>query len=592
MKHQLTTFAFILFVGLVNYGQVPDKGYLDSINYEELLVLFNEYDGDTTSQERIARTYLNRARVDNDTIKVARGYDRLARIFGPRQNILFADSLITYTQNWRHITYPALGYILRGFEYGRTKNLKLQYENYKSALNYALINKNISQQVFLYDRLSFLRASWGNVVEAIKLQDQRHGIIKSSDYLNLLKESTRKELHGELENIFREDLITSYETYVFCNIKAKSYYRARRYLDTIKQLIRNFNGIRKDYHINWIIDANIELDFFLGNYELVIQKSDSIINTAELNSFPNFLKNVTFFRGLAEQMNDESELALKYLKISDSIRSVQKDIMIDEYDKLLFEGLMKIYSVKNDFKNQIKYLDKLLFVDSINLSNYKYFEPELINTFETPRLLKSKEEAIASLKQKNTRSKYFNGMMLLMGLFVSSLSIHFYRQKILFKNRFEALMEAEKEAQEIEVVSESVEVKKGRVEISEEIVTKILKSLDHFETEKLYLDPEVNLNDLAKQFRTNSSYLSRVLNFYKEKNFAQYLNGLRVGYAVKELRENRNLRKFTVEAIALECGYKTGASFSRTFFKNTGIYPSYYIARLNGLIPSDPEIEL
>ena len=66
-------------------AQSPSESLLNSLEYEELLTLFNDFEGDSLAQEKIARTYLERAKVDGDTVKVARGYDRLARIFQPHR---------------------------------------------------------------------------------------------------------------------------------------------------------------------------------------------------------------------------------------------------------------------------------------------------------------------------------------------------------------------------------------------------------------------------------------------------------------------------------------------------------------------------
>ena len=40
------------------------------------------------------------------------------------------------------------------------------------------------------------------------------------------------------------------------------------------------------------------------------------------------------------------------------------------------------------------------------------------------------------------------------------------------------------------------------------------------------------------------------------------------------------MRKYTIKAIAAECGYKNAESFSKAFYKINGIYPSYYIKKI------------
>jgi YesN/AraC family two-component response regulator len=91
---------------------------------------------------------------------------------------------------------------------------------------------------------------------------------------------------------------------------------------------------------------------------------------------------------------------------------------------------------------------------------------------------------------------------------------------------------------------------------------------------------DINLNGLAKKLQTNQNYLSRVVNLKMEKNFSQYLSDLRIEYALEELKSNSVFRKYSVKAIANECGFKTSESFSKAFYKEVGIYPSYYIKKL------------
>jgi len=129
--------------------------------------------------------------------------------------------------------------------------------------------------------------------------------------------------------------------------------------------------------------------------------------------------------------------------------------------------------------------------------------------------------------------------------------------------------EEEEETNEIEEIG-----------ISPEIIASILARLKVFEAEKEYLSQHVSLNEMAKDFETNSTYLSKIINLKKGKNFSQYINDLRIDYAVEELKENTTFRKYTIKAIANECGFKSAESFSKSFYKKHGIYPSYYLKQL------------
>jgi AraC-like DNA-binding protein len=64
------------------------------------------------------------------------------------------------------------------------------------------------------------------------------------------------------------------------------------------------------------------------------------------------------------------------------------------------------------------------------------------------------------------------------------------------------------------------------------------------------------------------------------KNFSHYINDLRIDFAIEELKENSTFRKYTIKAIANECGFKSAESFSKSFYKTYGIYPSFYLKQL------------
>jgi AraC-like DNA-binding protein len=103
--------------------------------------------------------------------------------------------------------------------------------------------------------------------------------------------------------------------------------------------------------------------------------------------------------------------------------------------------------------------------------------------------------------------------------------------------------------------------------------TKILKLM---QDEKLYLQPELNLSDIANRLKTNISVLSGVVNNAFGKNFNDFVNE----YRVKEfqdriqLPENKNI---TLLGIAFDCGFNSKATFNRSFKKFTGKSPKEFL---------------
>lgn len=118
------------------------------------------------------------------------------------------------------------------------------------------------------------------------------------------------------------------------------------------------------------------------------------------------------------------------------------------------------------------------------------------------------------------------------------------------------------------------------IPVSKEILEVVLLKLNAFEQQKGYLSTSINLNSLSKILDTNSSYLSKIINHTKGKTFKNYLNDLRIENALEELKNNPQNKKFTIEAIAFDLGFKSAESFSKKFKSAYGMYPSKFMKNL------------
>jgi AraC-like DNA-binding protein len=91
--------------------------------------------------------------------------------------------------------------------------------------------------------------------------------------------------------------------------------------------------------------------------------------------------------------------------------------------------------------------------------------------------------------------------------------------------------------------------------------------------ERLYLDPDLSLGQLARRLDTNTSVLSAVVNRAFGKNFNDFVNEYRVE-AVKNLLGTPSAQHLSLLGIAFECGFNSKSTFNRAFRKVTGVAPS------------------
>ncbi|RZJ52719.1 MAG: helix-turn-helix domain-containing protein [Flavobacterium sp.] len=123
--------------------------------------------------------------------------------------------------------------------------------------------------------------------------------------------------------------------------------------------------------------------------------------------------------------------------------------------------------------------------------------------------------------------------------------------------------------------------------IKDETRAEILDKLIKLEEKKLFLRQDFTLHNVAKRLKTNTAYLSKIVNSELDKNFSSYVNELRINYIIIELKNNAKLRSYSINAIGEEIGYKSPESFTKYFKVATGISPSIYIKKINQMKESE-----
>lgn len=96
--------------------------------------------------------------------------------------------------------------------------------------------------------------------------------------------------------------------------------------------------------------------------------------------------------------------------------------------------------------------------------------------------------------------------------------------------------------------------------------------------EKLYLNPQLTLQELSQQLNTNSANLSKIINTGFECNFNDFINQLRVKEVEQQIQNGASAH-LTFVSIAMECGFNSKATFNRAFKKFTGYSPRDYLAQ-------------
>ncbi|WP_265241138.1 helix-turn-helix domain-containing protein [Muriicola sp. Z0-33] len=91
-----------------------------------------------------------------------------------------------------------------------------------------------------------------------------------------------------------------------------------------------------------------------------------------------------------------------------------------------------------------------------------------------------------------------------------------------------------------------------------------------------YLNPDLNLQEMAQAINLSRAQLSEVINYGFNKNFNDFINEYRVN-AVKEMFSKGRQEQLSLLGIAYECGFNSKATFNRAFKKLTHSSPSEFL---------------
>lgn len=254
----------------------------------------------------------------------------------------------------------------------------------------------------------------------------------------------------------------------------------------------------------------------------------------------------------------------------------EEEGFMDDHYKLL----AKAYKHNGNIEKSNFYFEKYIHTTE----EFNKIQDTVISVFKQQEL-KEFEAELEAINSENNNFKYIilvSGLIILVLLF---LLFRFNQQKKINEEKFNTLLEKMNRDTNATIIDTKDEVVEhdNTSDIGNEIKTQILEGLKKLEEQEYFLRKECNSYNVSKKIKTNTSYLSKVVNSHYKKNFNSYINDLRINYAVLKLKNDNKFRKFSIQSIAEEIGYKSADSFTKYFKKQTGLNPSFFIKKLNNL---------
>jgi AraC-like DNA-binding protein len=125
--------------------------------------------------------------------------------------------------------------------------------------------------------------------------------------------------------------------------------------------------------------------------------------------------------------------------------------------------------------------------------------------------------------------------------------------------------------------AKSIKQKYAKTALSQEKMEQYLQKLTQYmEAEKPYLNPSLNINELASKLSVPAHYISQILNRCLNQNFYHFVNKYRIEESKRVLIATVNQKK-TVLEILYETGFNSKSTFNSIFKQYTGMTPTQFI---------------
>jgi len=418
------------------------------------------------------------------------------------------------------------------------------------------------------------------------------GNIKSA--IVSLKESDR--MTNKNRNLFSKDKFANYKSninYYLGNCYQKAYTENRlltNFLDSAKLHYDRAILYSKNYPITKI-NCKISLgnisylkkDFITAEktyYDILLISQENYLRSGYLSASYN-LGNLFF------ELKKYDKALLFFQKV-DSIYKISKDY--DLYYAYSNYYQAKIYSIYKNPINALKYSE--LYLNKFEKIQSKLNDQVLEVNFRLGNVNVKKE--MENIHRINKKKVWFYKFIILFFAGLFFILIGLYAKSVKRKKEadkkvnaliedFKLKLELNNQVAEVSVSSNLDEkVIKGNLKLTLDFEKEeeIFGKLKGLENKLYYLNTDFTQQSVAKKIKTNTSYLSYVVNKRFGKSFSEYSNELKINYVIRKLMTDSKYRKYSTQALAESVGFKNAVSFTKSFSKRTGVTPIQFTKRL------------
>lgn len=506
--------------------------------------------------------YIEKAKKENNLKKLYRAYDLAISNSLNDIQIKYADSLIFTAIKMKEDDKIGEAFVSSSQSYMSTGHYKNALEQSFTALKYFEINNN----QYLINTANY------NIAEIKKhVQDYEEAY-------TLLAETTdffRNHQKQIKDTDYRLYYIYSLISLIDCNSRLENFEENKKLISEGHQFLTKQKNLSE--YLPYLISSEGTDAYFQKKYPLAIIK----LNQA-LGMYRDKWKHLTekFYIGMSYDKMNQPEQALPYFKI------IEKDY--NEINKTVpefrpaFEFFVQYYHTKDDKKQQLLYINKLLDIDASFAKNYRYISKSLHKDYDEKKLTDAKAQ-IENSRINERIFVLFSSVSIIIGI------LYFFRRrnkKLIKPNTADNFSETSKEKiidfQEDYGIPSSIneKTKNQKTTINYDLykpitnitVDQLIKKLEFFEQQEGFTEPNLKLYHLAKSFYTNEKYLSKIIQISRGQNFNDYITDLRLDYFMKTF-DNKSAYKNITE-LSQKSGFDNYQFFSKEFKNRFKVAPT------------------
>lgn len=559
-------FVFLLIVLVVQFSVSSQELKKRMTVLEDSI--FKYYRTDSLKTVQFIKSFINTSKLKNNPEAVYRGYHVFVCFYfeihrdQQLQNI-YTDSLVALAKD-------------KDLKIQLLKGYHLQNDNLRTEFGYA--DERIFNNIF---EARIIAKEIKNRIWECKFNQELAQFYmfsrqwdKSLLYLrsNLLelKKSQKSEEYENLK-IWGLSLESTYISMSELFLKMKKNDSAKFYNSKAKIILDTLDtGLHQ--HYKFLHKKNtIEIHLLDQNTRKAEQSlNDALLSTSnyESESDVDFYKN--YYSGIISFKKGNYKKATQYLEAIDTVR-INHNERIGVFQNNLYKTLYKSFLQIENIKKADYYFEKHL----MSMKSQMESNSNGILNLKKNEIAQYNNE-VNSLKEQKSNQRIFiiAGLFFFITVIAVLSSVYLKRQKA-DSIKLGALLEELSKKQE-----KTEKPKKANLNIKNKEVARILEKLEAEEEAGYYLRTDCTVTNLSKKINTNTTYLSKIINSYYQKNFTTYINDLRMDHVLDRLHNDTIFRRYTIQSIANEVGFKSKESFNAVFKKRTGVLPSELLRAL------------